>query len=292
MMKKIPVIGGVLANVVGFAAPAALGAVSVYPTLMAMKYAGGYIPERLQPFGFTIVGTVLAAVGMTVAGKLNLGTPAMRKQVATAMASAGGAVDFYRHIQGQSTIDQMEEAETAGLGYAGGMATGVQPMMARGGGYGALEINMGATHAPNMGALEITGDYSGAGMGDAAFSGGDMSGDEVACALSGPRSWRKRFGRPARSIYRRGGGLKNRAQSNMAAQHGHRWGWLIKIVGFQGMQQIAQLPPQQRQQVIAGLRQQAVASLPALMADHANSDAQVSSDEAAGMGALITMAGW
>ena len=144
----------------------------------------------------------------------------------------------------------------------------------------------------SLGALEIAGDYQGAALGDAAWSGGDFSGDEIACALAGPRHWRRRFGRPAKSIYRRGGGLRNRAQSGMARQHGHRWGWLVKVIGFQGVQKIAQLPPQQRQQVIAGLRQQAVASLPALMADHATSDSQVSSDEAAGMGALITMAGW
>ena len=78
----------------------------------------------------------------------------------------------------------------------------------------------------------------------------------------------------------------------MARKHGHRWGWLVKLVGFQGMQKIAALPPYQRRQVIHGLRQRALASLPALLSDHATSDGQISSDEAAQMGALVTMAGW
>ena len=78
MVKKLPVVGGFLSNVVGFAGPAALGAVSVYPTLAAMKYAGGYIPERLQPFSFTIVGTVLAALVGTVTTKLKIGSPSLR----------------------------------------------------------------------------------------------------------------------------------------------------------------------------------------------------------------------
>jgi len=280
MVKKIPLVGKFLSTVVGFAGPAALGAVSVYPTLQALKYGGDYIPERLQPFSFTIAGTLLAAV----VGAVPFGPPAFRKNLATAMAAGGGAVDFYRWQQGQSTVAEMEVAETAGLGYAGyggGMATGVVP-------YGALQTAQGQS----LGALEVASDYAGAAMGDAHFSGGDFSGDEIACALAGPRHWRKRFGLPAKRIFRRGGGLRNRVQSGMASQHGHRWGWLIKLIGPDGMRRIASLPIRQRKHAIQSLRQQALASLPAIVADHATRDPQVSSDEAAGMGALITMAGW
>ena len=284
MVKKLPIVGNFLATVVGFAGPAALGAASVYPTLQALKYAGHYIPEKAQPFSFSIAGTVLAAIVL----KLPVGSLALRKNLATAMAAGGGAVDFYRMGMGQSMVSEMEIAETAGLGYAGGMATGVVPYSGNSG-YGALQVMAGAH---SMGALEINGDYQGAGYGDAHFSGGDFSGDEIACALAGPRHWRQRFGRPAKSIYRRGGGLKNRAQSGQAGQHGHRWGWLIKLVGFNGAQSIAAMQPAQRRQAIASLRQQAIASLPGLLNDYATSDSQVTSDEAAGMGALITMAGW
>lgn len=282
MLKKVPIVGKMLSEVVGFSGPALLGAVSVYPTLQAMRYAGSYIPERLQPVSFSIVGAVLA----TVVGKLPFGTPSFRKSLSAAMAAAGGAVDFYRWHTNQSTVVEVQAAETAGLGYAGGMATGVVPYS---GGYGALEVMAGPS---GYGALEIAGDYAGAALGDAYWSGGDFSGDEISCAMAGPRHWRRRFGRPARTIYRRGGGLRNRAQSGMAGKHGHRWGWLVKLVGFEGMRQIASLPPQQRQRVIASLKQRALASLPALLSDHATSDSQVSSDEAAQMGALVTMAGW
>jgi hypothetical protein len=49
--------------------------------------------------------------------------------------------------------------------------------------------------------------------------------------------------------------------SSMAGKHGLRWGWLIKLVGWEKFQQIASLSPGHRVRVIAALRMQAMQSL-------------------------------
>ncbi len=287
MLKKIPVLGGPLSEMAGFAGPAALAAVSVEPSLMLMKYVGSYLPASLQALNFTILGSAMAVV---VAPRVPGVKPATKKQLAVAMASAGGAIDYYRWRTGQSTVEEMS---TAGIEMGDGMAYTVQPygaleVMAGAGKHGALEVMAGAHSMAGMHDQAMAGDYMTAGLGDAYYSGADFSGEEAAAILAGPRAFRRRFGRPAQRMRRSSGRL--RPVSQMANKHGHRWGWLIKLIGFSKMQQIAALPPQQRQQVIAQLRQQAVASLPALLAQQASGAQDLTASEAEAMGAIVTMA--
>jgi hypothetical protein len=278
IVKKIPVIGGFLSNIVGFATPAALGAVSVYPSMMILDRLGGFLPARVQGMAYSISGAVMGAVFTSKMGKKYLGAE-MAQQLAVAAASAGGAIDFYRWYTGAE----------GGIETGDGMAYMVQPYSGAhmGGSHmGALEVMAGAGHHDQS----MAADYAEACMGDAYYSGADFSQDEAAALMAGPRAWRARFRRPPRRVVRRFG--RRGPVSPLANKHGHRWGWLIRCVGFSAAQQIAALPPAQRQQVIAQLRQQAVDSIPALIAASASgAEGPVSASEAEEMGALITMAG-
>lgn len=104
-------------------------------------------------------------------------------------------------------------------------------------------------------------EYSDAMAGDAQYSGSDFSDAEGQALMDGPVSWLKRFGRPAK----RATGVRS-AMSRHAGKEGHRWGWLIKLVGMEKAKQIAALAPEKRLAVIDALRKQAISSLANLMA--------------------------
>jgi hypothetical protein len=107
-------------------------------------------------------------------------------------------------------------------------------------------------------------EYADAESADAADSGADFSEEEGQALMEGPLSWLRRFGRAPRRMT----GIRG-AKSRHAGRAGHRWGWLIKLVGMDKAAKIAALPPEKRLKVIAALRQQAVSSLSTLMAQHA-----------------------
>jgi hypothetical protein len=50
----------------------------------------------------------------------------------------------------------------------------------------------------------------------------------------------------------------NTGVSRHAGREGHRWGWLIKLVGWQGFQRITALPPSDRCAVIEQMRVAAI----------------------------------
>jgi hypothetical protein len=47
--------------------------------------------------------------------------------------------------------------------------------------------------------------------------------------------------------------------SHYAGRPYHRWGWMIRMITFPAMQQVAALPPEERLKVINQLRSQALA---------------------------------
>lgn len=104
----------------------------------------------------------------------------------------------------------------------------------------------------------VGSEYADAMPADAEDSGADFSVAEGQALVDGPVAWLKRFGKsPVRATGIRG------VKSRHAGREGHRWGWLIKLVGMDKAQQIAALPPQQRLEVIAKLRKAALESLAA-----------------------------
>jgi len=280
-LRRLPVIGKPLAQMVGFAPQAVFGAITVEPSLQLLKQFGRYLPVPVQAFNFTIAGTVMGVlIGYIPSKMLKSG---LKKQLAIAAATAGGAIDYYRWRTDQSTVDDMEAQGVDGFGDYGALLTtagygGLLPV----GGYGSCH----GSYA----------DYSDADYSDAYYSGDDMTSDEASAILAGPRQFRARFPRRAT----RAGTSQQGKPSIHAGKHGHRWGWLAKWIGFQGLAQVTQLPAHQRRQVIAQLRKSAIASLPEIMAGVRSSPGPVdpsggtTADEtnAAGYGALLTTAGW
>jgi hypothetical protein len=100
--------------------------------------------------------------------------------------------------------------------------------------------------------------YSGAGaaMADAMHCGADLDVVEGQAAVAGEGAWNAKFGAPPVRIAPMGGAQGD--ASHLAGRQGHRWGWLIKMVGFPQFQKMAALPPAQRLNVIQRVRKAAV----------------------------------
>ncbi len=94
-------------------------------------------------------------------------------------------------------------------------------------------------------------DYSQASLADANLSGADFSADEGQNLLNG--TYGSAYGLPPR---RQAG--HTRGPSHLAGRPGHRWGWLVQLVGMHKARQIAALSPSQRVALIARLRAAAV----------------------------------
>jgi len=78
-------------------------------------------------------------------------------------------------------------------------------------------------------------------------------------ALSGPRAWRRRFGKPPYVVRRSGPGSRH------AGQEGHRWGWLIKLIGWPNFQKLSALGPETRKEYIEGIKEYALTEMQAML---------------------------
>ena len=223
-LKRIPVVGPIAADAVGLGIPALFGAVSIEPVMWGLKYAGGYLPKQLQKVSFTIGGMVMGAL----VKRFLPASPELRRQFAVALATAGGAVDWYRMRQGQGTVQAMTAAEKAGWGELEVEALeGLGELELLDGfgdyddygdldGLGELELLDGFGDADDddddldgwgeygeYGELELALDgmgnftdpetaFDGFGMAsaaDAAVSGDDMTDEEAAAILAGPATF-------------------------------------------------------------------------------------------------------
>ena len=271
---NLPVIGPVLAPII---APAALGAAAAAVHIILVPRLQGYLPAWAQPYSYTIGGAAVGIVSGVVAAKSSDGT------VRTAAGLIGGAavaiglgIDAYRMFvsKGGATAgdddmaglalsgdddmgdlalsgDEMGDLALSGLGEMGAVALGGdRAAFGDGGAYQVQSLGFAGDHS----ALHAM--YADACMADAYFSGPDLDGVEGEAALAGPSSFMGTFGAaPVRAA-----GQK-RMQSRHAGLRGHRWGWLIKMVGYENFQKITALEPEQRCNVINQLRTQAMASV-------------------------------
>jgi hypothetical protein len=98
-------------------------------------------------------------------------------------------------------------------------------------------------------------DYGQASLQDAYYSGADFSAAEGQAILNGKRDFLRAFGTPPIRQ-----GAKAAAHSHLAGRHGHRWGWLVKMLGFSQAQRIAALPPKERIEVLRKIRSAALAA--------------------------------
>jgi len=233
--RKIPVIGPLLANMVGFIGPAAFGALGVEPTMQVAKLVAPYAPQMNASLFYALSALGLAAI---VNSKWNPMSKSMKEKLAIGIASAGGGVAYYKWRTGQ---DASLSGEYGMLEY-GDFQYAVIP------GYGEY----GAVEGDSEDAA-MAGYYADASYADALGAPSDFSLGELQVALSGPRRWRRKHKRTRRAQSRR-----HKGQSQNMGQKGHRWGWLIRLIGFSKMQQIAQLPPDQRRAYIEQLKSYAL----------------------------------
>jgi hypothetical protein len=315
-VKRIPVVGPIASDAVGLGIPALFGAISIEPVMMGLKWGGAYIPAPLQKISFSIGGLVMGAL---VKNLKFIGTPELRKQFAVAIATAGGAVDYYRWKTGQGTVTAMAAAEKAGWGEleieAAEELEGFGELELAVDGFGELEV---AEDMDGFGELELAVDgwgdydeddldgwagwgeledddsYTDAALADSVAAGDDMSSDEIGAfkTANTPRVYKRRIKRiftpgstatgvsrsvtrfrppiglramvggrgaqrPTRYYYQPGD--ISQYYSRYAGKPGHRWGWLIKLVGFDRARQVAALPTVQRRNYIAQVRNHAVA---------------------------------
>jgi hypothetical protein len=159
-LKRIPVIGPIASDAVQLGIPAAFGAISIEPVMFGLKYAGNYLPKGLQKVSFTIGGMVMGAL----VKRFMPGSAEVRKQFAVALATAGGAVDYYRWKTGQGTVQAMTAAEKAGWGELEMEAMdGLGELELAMDGYGALYQDDDDDDMDGFGELELAvdgfGDY-------------------------------------------------------------------------------------------------------------------------------------
>lgn len=290
-VDSVPVVGGWVGP---YVAPMAIGALSGGASFYLMRELGPKLPAKVQPFGYSLGGVL----GGTLVAALPFGKVGARRLVAAGMVTVGAAIDLYRHLMAKSAEDaesatgaeaSADEAlsgfgaweyrpnrgryagialrENRGRGYGAweytgqGNLNGLELIENRGGGYGAWEYT-GQGQLNGYGAYELLeyGDYSDASPGDAHYAPRYFNQRERYALRMGPRMWRHYFGQSPKQ--------QRRVRSHFsrhASREGHRWAWLFKLVGPKKAKAIAELPPAQGAQVIAGLKAQAHQALPGLM---------------------------
>lgn len=249
LVSKVPFIGHPVAQALGYIAFGAAAGATHYYGMKAVRYVGGMLPAGVQDFGRKYV----APVGYSLTGVLanfalqRLPVPFLsddqKRKLGVAAMIAGGVLDVYRAIKGQSS-------DLGDYDYGDGGAYDVVPLAGIGEGFGAIGEGMGAI-GEGMGGM-----YSDAELADAMFSGPDLDSYEGEAALAGPPAFMRAFPPPPKVASRR-----EAAHSRHAGRRGHRWGWLIKMIGFNRFYEIAAMPePEARVALIAALRQEAVAA--------------------------------
>ena len=223
-----------------------------------------YLPQSIElplvgrvsasSFSYTLTGA-LAGAALAVVGK-KMRKPAIEK-MGYAAALSGVVLDVVGLVQGSEYGEIFLDGQTYGELSVDGMTYG--ELSVDGMTYGGISADGVVEYGDVM-----IAEYADAMLADAEDSGADFSQSEGQALMAGPFAWLKRFGSaPKRAI-----GVRT-AKSRHAGREGHRWGWLVKLVGPEKAAQIAALPPQKRLQVIADLRRQAVSSLANVMAEKA-----------------------
>lgn len=222
---------------------------------------GQYVAKAPFTIQGLAVGSLLALVSTKVGGKAG-------ESIALAGGAAlvlGGGIDLFNLIRGEAgaTGDMGDEFDDLGdlaltnesalgeLGFSEGSAIG-DLALTNG---SALGDGFAYQTAPLTAQDFGSADYGQASLQDAYYSGADFSVEEGQAILNGRDDFMQKFGAPARRM-----GAKSASHSHHAGRHGHRWGWLIKLLGWEKAQRIAALPPKQRLKVLQKIRAAALAA--------------------------------
>ena len=281
---RIAVLGAEIATAVGVHLLAAKGINALADTSSDLAAAR----NAVAPFGFTLMGLgvkyglqptldlthQLPVVGGFVkAAQQTLISDASLGEVANLAFMVGVALDAYRYFKGTSST-------FGALNYGDGTAYEIVPYTNQYAPMANANVMYGAIEGGGLvyGGLV----YGDADLSDAAHCGTDLSGAELSAARSGMHAYATRFPSSGSAATR----VAGRPSVN-AGREGYRWGWLIKLVGFEKFQQIAALPAGQRCRVIAQLRLQAMQSLQSII----NGSEMVLPDHSSPVNSSPTMAG-
>lgn len=253
LVSKVPLVGSPVASSLGYLAFGAGALATHYYGMKAVRWAAGYLPGQVRslgkyvaPVGYSLLG-VTANVALRKLPIPTVGpiTPQLRANLGNAAMIVGAAIDLWRFFHKES---QNLSGDDYGDEYGDGGAYDVV-------GLGGIAEGLGGI------GMGDAGDYGDAEMADAYYSGADLNVFEGQAALQGPDSYRAAFGPPPKVIARRQSML-----SAHAGRQGHRWGWLIKLVGWDRFKQIAAMEPEERCALIASLKSQAIATVQAQIA--------------------------
>lgn len=242
---------------------------------------GQYLVQYNYAATGLLAGTVLAGVAARLQGDARTAAGL----VATGVFAAGGMLQLAKYLgllneQGEVEAPSLElteeevvatepSAELSGMfGGLGGIALENRGLggiamdntgMFGGLGYGdGMPYEVAPFTPPGLSGFDQgVSDYAGASPADALYSGADLDVEEGQAACAGHAAYMSKFGHPPVRISAMGGQLTH---SHLAGRQGHRWGWLIKMVGFNGFQQIAALPPAQRLAILRKMRAAALAA--------------------------------
>jgi hypothetical protein len=250
LVKKVPYVG---ATASGYVAPILMGVVvgGVHYGALSLLQNIPYVKQVVSyanPVKYTLGGVVVA----TVLKYLPVGSADLRGQVGVAALLVGGALDAFRFLSRQA--GDLGDADLDGDDDMAGLAMSATGMEYQGLAMSATGSEMGDGLAYDVVPFDgVAMDYNGASLGDAAAAPADLSVEEGDAAVRGAGAWQARFGAPPIVRVRNADGF-----SAYAGRPGHRFGWLIQLIGFDRFQKLAMLPPEARVALIAQLKSQAV----------------------------------
>ena len=232
LVGKVPV----LKQITPYLAPSVFGMAVVVPFNWAYGKVSDYLqkttwmPSYLKTVdkyaGLALTGMGVAALSYYGLTKTKLVSKQTAKSGAIAFAIVSGAAQFMRlkelYDAGELYGSKKEEA-TAGLAYMGdGMAYDVVPMSSLA--------------------------YSDASAIDAQQTPYDLDATEKAMGQRGADAWMRAFGECAYRASSQDG------SSRYAGKHGHRWGWLIKVLGWDRFAKLCKMSAPDRIRVISQIK--------------------------------------
>jgi hypothetical protein len=272
IVAKFPILGSPVAKALGALAFGAAAAGAHYYAIKLVRSGNAMLPAPAQkvtafiaPFAFSATG--IAANYVLRKLPIPFVSEGVKRNLGLAAIIVGGALDMYRFLSGNNA---MFGGDDYGDEYGDGGAYDVVGL----GGIG-MSGDMGAI---GMGGVAEMA-YSDAEMADAYYSGPDFDAVEGEALLSGPAAFNRQFGPPPKVTRR-----EQSAMSRHAGRPGPRWGWLVKLVGFDGMRQIAEMDPEARCALLKELRTQALATVQARVASTATAGIGMSGIGMSGIG--------
>jgi hypothetical protein len=239
--------------------------------------AGEYLQDYAYASTGLLAGALLGGIAAVVGGQAGMYIALLGGGVAAAggaleVASKTGMLAEGELIQDVASDDIMLDDDMLDDETMAGVFGGIAMDNGFGGiamdnGFGGIAMdNYGDGMAYELGGFSSPFDgaasaYGSAELADAQHAGADLDVAEGQAACSGQETWLKRFGHPPVRMRAMGGQAGTR--SHLAGRRGHRWGWLIRMIGFKRFQKVAALPPQKRLTVIRKMRRAALTTMAA-----------------------------